>query len=209
MNYIPNSMAARDVASLVHVQTNLRRHQQEGPVVIARGEGFRVFDDPAATSRSGGGLVVRSLGFGLRAARQGPYEQMRTLGYYHLLSPIARPEPAIALAEKLLAIAPCRWRASCSSAGSEANDTAIKLAWYYWHAVGQAAALKDHRAQDGLSRQQPAPRQPLGQARHACRLRAAVRAVQAHPISALLSRPPRGRERSFAFSRAWRRRSKR
>ena len=45
MNYIPNSIAARDIASLVHMQTNLRLHQQEGPVVISRGEGCRVFDD--------------------------------------------------------------------------------------------------------------------------------------------------------------------
>ena len=39
VNYIPNSLAARDIASLVHMQTNLRRHQQEGPLVVARGEG--------------------------------------------------------------------------------------------------------------------------------------------------------------------------
>jgi hypothetical protein len=29
VNYTPNSIEARDVASLVHMQTNLRRHQQE------------------------------------------------------------------------------------------------------------------------------------------------------------------------------------
>ena len=45
MTYIANSIAARDVASLVHMQTNLRLHQTEGPLVIARGEGCRVFDD--------------------------------------------------------------------------------------------------------------------------------------------------------------------
>ena len=45
MTYIPNSIEARDVASLVHMQTHLRRHQQEGPHVIVRGEGCRVFDD--------------------------------------------------------------------------------------------------------------------------------------------------------------------
>ena len=39
MNYIPNSIEARDVASLVQMQTNQRKHQQEGPQVIVRGEG--------------------------------------------------------------------------------------------------------------------------------------------------------------------------
>ena len=30
MNYIPNSLEARDIASLVHMQTNLRKHELEG-----------------------------------------------------------------------------------------------------------------------------------------------------------------------------------
>ena len=47
MTYIPNSIEARDVASLVHMQTNLRKHQQEGPLVITRGDGCRVYDNSA------------------------------------------------------------------------------------------------------------------------------------------------------------------
>ena len=43
MTYIPNSIEARDVASLVHMQTHLRKHQQEGPLVITRGGGCRVY----------------------------------------------------------------------------------------------------------------------------------------------------------------------
>jgi hypothetical protein len=31
VTYIPNSIEARDVASFVHPQTNLRKHQEEGP----------------------------------------------------------------------------------------------------------------------------------------------------------------------------------
>ena len=45
MTYIPNSIGARDIASLVHMQTNVRTHQREGPLVITRGEGCRVFYD--------------------------------------------------------------------------------------------------------------------------------------------------------------------
>ena len=45
MSYIPNSIEARDVATLVHMQTNLRKHQRQGPHVIMRGQGCRVFDD--------------------------------------------------------------------------------------------------------------------------------------------------------------------
>jgi 4-aminobutyrate---pyruvate transaminase len=36
---IPNSAAARDIAYHVHPQTSMRRHQENGPVIINRGEG--------------------------------------------------------------------------------------------------------------------------------------------------------------------------
>jgi 4-aminobutyrate--pyruvate transaminase len=143
MTYIPNSIQARDIASLVHMQTNLRRHQTEGPVVVTRGEGCRVWDDSGRELiEAVAGLWCASLGFGSERLARVAYEQMRTLGYYHLYRHRSN-EPAIALAEKLLAIAPvpmARVLFQCS--GSEANDTAIKLAWYYWHSKGQPQRSK-------------------------------------------------------------------
>jgi 4-aminobutyrate--pyruvate transaminase len=143
VTYIPNSIEARDVASLVHMQTNLRKHQQEGPLVIVRGEGCRVFDDSGRDYiESVAGLWCASLGFGSERLAKVAYEQMRTLGYYHLYRHRST-EPAVALAEKLLAIAPVPMaRAVFQCSGSEANDTAIKLAWYYWDAVGQPQRTK-------------------------------------------------------------------
>jgi 4-aminobutyrate---pyruvate transaminase len=143
VNYIPNSIEARDVASLVHMQTNLRRHQQEGPLVIARGEGCRVFDESGRDYlESVAGLWCASLGFGSERLAKVAYEQMRTLGYYHLYRHRST-EPAIALAEELLKIAPVPMaRVVFQCSGSEANDTAIKLAWYYWHAVGEPQRSK-------------------------------------------------------------------
>jgi 4-aminobutyrate--pyruvate transaminase len=143
MNYIANSIEARDVASLVHMQTNLRRHQTEGPVVMARGEGCRVFDaEGNGYIDTVAGLWCASLGFGSERLAKVAADQMRTLGYYHLYRHRSS-EPAIELAEWLLKIAPvpmARVLFQCS--GSEANDTAIKLAWYYWHAVGQPQRTK-------------------------------------------------------------------
>jgi 4-aminobutyrate---pyruvate transaminase len=143
VTYIPNSIAARDVASLVHMQTDLRRHQQEGPVVITRGEGCRVFDDSGRDYLEAvAGLWCASLGFGSERLAKVAYEQMRELGYYHLYRHRSN-EPAIALAEDLLKIAPVPMaRVVFQCSGSEANDTAIKLAWYYWNAVGQPQRTK-------------------------------------------------------------------
>jgi 4-aminobutyrate--pyruvate transaminase len=143
MTYIPNSIQARDIASLVHMQTNLRKHQTDGPVVVTRGEGCRIWDDSGRDYLEAvAGLWCASLGFGSERLARVAYEQMRSLGYYHLYRHSSN-EPAIALAEKLLAIAPvpmARVLLQCS--GSEANDTAIKLAWYYWHARGQPQRSK-------------------------------------------------------------------
>lgn len=138
MSYLPNSPAARDIASVVHMQTNLRRHQEEGPLIMTRGSGCRVYDD---TGRdyidSVAGLWCAALGFASERLARVAYAQMRELGYYHIYRHRSN-EPVIALAEKLLEIAPvpmARVLFQCS--GSEANETAIKLAWYYWDAVGK------------------------------------------------------------------------
>ena len=143
MTYIPNSIEARDVASLVHMQTNLRKHQQEGPLVIVRGDGCRVYDNSGHEYiESVSGLWCASLGFASDRLAKIAYEQMRNLGYYHLYRHRSS-EPAIALAEQLLKIAPVPMaRVIFQCSGSEANDTAIKLAWYYWNAVGQPRRTK-------------------------------------------------------------------
>lgn len=143
MTHLANSIEARDIASLVHMQTNLRRHQQDGPLVIARGEGCRVFDNSGNEYiDTVAGLWCASLGFGSERLARVAYEQMKTLGYYHLYRHRST-EPAIELAEWLLKIAPVPMaRVVFQCSGSEANDTAIKLAWYYWNAVGQPQRTK-------------------------------------------------------------------
>ena len=45
MTVLPNSTQARDVAYLLHPNTNARRHEQTGPTVIERGKGIYVYDD--------------------------------------------------------------------------------------------------------------------------------------------------------------------
>jgi 4-aminobutyrate---pyruvate transaminase len=143
VNYLPNSPAARDIASLVHMQTNLRKHQDEGPLIMTRGNGCRITDDSGRDYiEAVAGLWCASLGFGSERLAKVAYAQMRELGYYHLYRHRSN-EPAIALAEKLLEIAPvpmARVLFQCS--GSEANDTAIKLAWYYWDALGKPQRTK-------------------------------------------------------------------
>ncbi len=51
----------------------------------------------------------------------------------------ARGATVIELAEKLLALAPVPMsKVWFASTGSEANDCAVRLAWYCWHSMGQS-----------------------------------------------------------------------
>ena len=45
MNLIPNSLHARDVQSIIHPQTNLKKHKEIGPMLVTHGKGSRLFDD--------------------------------------------------------------------------------------------------------------------------------------------------------------------
>src|SRR5262249_36093842 len=84
------------------MQTNLRKHQQEGPLVITRGDGCRVYDNSGREYiESIAGLWCASLGFASERLAKVAYEKMRSLPYYPLYRHRSS-EPAIALGEELL-----------------------------------------------------------------------------------------------------------
>ena len=59
-----NSAARRDIAYHVHGYTNLKKHQDQGPLIITSGDGIRVQDDSGKTYIEGlAGLWCTSLGF--------------------------------------------------------------------------------------------------------------------------------------------------
>jgi 4-aminobutyrate--pyruvate transaminase len=139
----PNSPEARDVASLIHPLTNLKAHLQQGPVVIDEGHGVWVRDIHGREYIEGmSGLWCLSLGYGQERLVEAATRQMRRLPYYHLTNHKSH-SPVIDLAEKLLEIAPVPMsKVWFSNSGSEGNDSAARIAWYYWHAVGEPARRK-------------------------------------------------------------------
>ncbi len=140
---IPNSLRARDIASLVHQQTDLDHHGREGAVMIARGDGVRVWDtDGREYIEAMAGLWCASLGFSERRLADAAHKQMLELPYYHTFFGKGH-EPAVELAERLLAVAPAGMdKVLFQCSGSEANDAAIKLAWMYWGMQGQPERRK-------------------------------------------------------------------
>jgi 4-aminobutyrate--pyruvate transaminase len=135
--------ARRDQSFHLHPSTNLRTVQKEGPLVITRGEGVYVYDDEGRRYLEGmAGLWCASLGFSERRLADAAYRQMCELPFYHSFG---GKVPAIAteLAERLIGIAPAGMgKVLFANSGSEANDTAIKLAWYVNNALGRPQKKK-------------------------------------------------------------------
>ena len=138
-----NSVHARDIASIVHPQTNLVKHLEQGPMIMERGQGCYVYDDHGTCFLdAAAGLWCASLGYASERLARVAYEQMRKLGYYHLYRGTTN-ETGVDLAEKLLQIAPVPMsKVLFQCSGSEANDTAIKLVWYYHSAIGKPEKRK-------------------------------------------------------------------
>ncbi len=132
------NVQARDVEAVVHPYTPLNRLREIGPLVLERGRGVFVYDTQGREYIEGmAGLWCAGLGFGDEELAEAGAEQLRKLPYYHLFGAKGM-EPAIELAEKLKELAPIDVaRVFFCSSGSEANDTQVKLAWYYNNALGR------------------------------------------------------------------------
>ena len=139
----PNSNAARDIANALHPYTDLVTHQETGPVVISRGEGVRVWDeDGKEYIESVAGLWCAALGFDNERLAKAAYNQMRKLPFYHAFTAKSH-EPLIELSEMLIQRAPVPMsKVIFANSGSEANDTAIKMIWYYNNALGRTEKKK-------------------------------------------------------------------
>ncbi len=138
-----NSPAARDIASVVHPYTNLKLHETEGPLIIRRGKGIKVWDDDGNEYIEGmAGLWCTALGFDNERLANAAAEALRTLPFYHQFTHKSHM-PGVELAERLLDMAPVPMaRVFFANSGSEANDTALKLVTYYWNAMGKPEKKK-------------------------------------------------------------------
>ena len=135
--------AANDIAAHLHPFTNLATHPQLGPLVITRGDGIFVEDDQGRRYLEAmSGLWCASLGFSNARLAKAGSDALHGLPYYHTFNGRSNPA-AIALAEKLLTLAPVPMsKVFFANSGSEANDSAVKLVWYYHNAIGKPAKKK-------------------------------------------------------------------
>lgn len=138
-----SNVQKRDIEAILHPYTPLHKLPESGALVIERGKGVFVQDTQGNEYIEGmSGLWCAGLGFGDAELIEAATEQLNTLPYYHLFGAKGM-EPAIELAEKLKEIAPVPIsKVLFTSSGSEANDTQVKLAWYYNNARGKPKKKK-------------------------------------------------------------------
>ena len=133
-----------DLRNLVHPYTPLHAFAPTGPMVIRRGDGVYIEDDQGRRYLEAmSGLWCAALGFSDQRLVEAATRQMRELPYYHLFAGRSN-EPSIELSERLLRLTAHLGmdKVLYANSGSEANDTAVKLIWYYFNALGQPQKKK-------------------------------------------------------------------
>jgi adenosylmethionine-8-amino-7-oxononanoate aminotransferase len=122
--------------------TRMSSYADQDVPVIVRGEGQYVFDQNGKRYLDGlAGLFVSQIGHGRTEVAEAGARQASQLAYFPLWS-YAHPQ-AIELAERLSAMAPGDLnRVFFTSSGSEAVESAWKLAKQYFKAIGQPARYK-------------------------------------------------------------------
>lgn len=141
--FAPDSLEAKDLRSLLHPSTNLKQHQEHGPVVHERADGVYLWDNKGRQYLEGmAGLWCTALGYGNAELASVAEQQMRKMSYSQLFAGRTN-EPSVLLAERLIDMAPMdAGRVFFGLSGSDANDTQIKLLWYYNNAIGRPEKKK-------------------------------------------------------------------
>ena len=152
------SLEQIDRDTQIHPMTNLKDHANGAsadPRILAGGKGVRLVDrDGHSFIDAFAGLFCINVGYGRTEIAEAIYEQAKKLAYYHAFGANAT-EPAILLSERVLAMAPPGMsRIFYGMSGSDANETLVKIVWYYNNVLGRTAKKKiisRHRGYHGAT----------------------------------------------------------
>jgi putrescine aminotransferase len=130
--------AEADLAHLIHPLTDHSQLAESGPLVVVRGEGCELITEDGCRLIDGSaGLWTVNLGHGRPELIEAARRQLETLPYAATFGGVSSP-PAVELAERIAGLAPEGLNGVFFvSGGSEANETAIKLARRHWVRRGQ------------------------------------------------------------------------
>jgi len=143
MSLTPGSLVARDAAAILHPMVNLGVIEDRGALMMARGQGVYVWDHDGKQYIEGlAGLWSTALGYGNEELAEAAAQQIRTLSFQHIFNGKSH-EPGVLLAERLKAMVPMdASKVFFGCSGSDANDTQVKLIWFYNNAIGRPQKKK-------------------------------------------------------------------
>ncbi|MCB1354945.1 MAG: aspartate aminotransferase family protein [Maritimibacter sp.] len=138
-NHLPTAeLQALDAAHHMHPFTANGELAKRGARVITRASGVMLTDSEGEQIIDGmAGLWCVNIGYGRDELAEAAYRQMKELPFYNTFF-MSTHVPAIALADKLAALAPGDLNhVFFAGGGSEANDTNIRLVRRYWELMGK------------------------------------------------------------------------
>lgn len=140
-----DQLDAWDRASFFHPSTHLAQHARgETPArVVTGGEGVYIEDRDGNRLLDGfAGLYCVNVGYGRKEIAEAIAKQAHELAYYHAYVGHGT-EVSITLAHMVMERAPANMsKVYFGLSGSDANETNIKLVWYYNNILGRPAKKK-------------------------------------------------------------------
>ena len=139
-------LQALDRATLLHPFTPLRQFasgQAGEPRIVTGGQGIRIqLRDGKELIDAFAGIYCNHVGYGRREIADAIHEEALKLAYYHSFRGYSN-EPAIRLGRRVLDMAPAGMqRIQFGLTGSDANETQLKIVWYYNNVLGRPGKKK-------------------------------------------------------------------
>lgn len=135
--------AEQEKKYFINPYTNLKDIRKYGSLIIEKGRGIYVYDENNNKYIEGlAGLWCVALGFNNKRLIKAANKQLNLLPNYHSFTGKV-PLTTLKLSEELVKISPkSLTKVLYANSGSESNDTAIKMAWYYQNALGRTKKKK-------------------------------------------------------------------
>jgi adenosylmethionine-8-amino-7-oxononanoate transaminase len=139
-----------DSLALTHQNTlwtpfmQMKTVQQQGPLIFEHAEGVHLYDtDGRAYLDAHGSLWLANVGYGRTEIADAVYEQMKKMAFCSMFMGFSN-QPAIDLAASLIRHASPEGMGKVfySDSGSEAVETALKIARQYWKNIGRGTKYK-------------------------------------------------------------------
>ena len=147
-----------DRQSVVHPNTDLRAYASGAlgdPQIMETGHGIHIVDSRGRDLIDAfAGLYCVNVGYGRTEIAEAIYEQAKKLAYFHTYRGTSN-EPLIRLSNRVLRMAPeSMSKIYYGMSGSDANETQVKIVWYYNNVLGRPIKKKiiaRHYAYHGLT----------------------------------------------------------